>query len=157
MRLDVSSAISDGRRQSILDGLAAYNAAHVPADGYQPLAVTLDDDEGRLIGGLLGESFWGWLRVGTLWVDEAHRGAGHGSALLVAAEEEARRRGCTGIFVDTMDFQAPAFYQRHGYSERGRIDDLPAGHCRHHFQKMIDGTRGGRAHDAPACFASDTE
>ena len=51
-----------------------------------------------------------------------------GSRLLAKAEEIARDRGCVGIRLDTMSFQAPGFYSRHGYTEFGRIDDCPPGH-----------------------------
>ena len=37
------------------------------------------------------------------------------------AEAEAIRRGCFGAFLNTDAFQAPAFYERLGYREFGRL------------------------------------
>ena len=84
-----------------------------------------------------GETFWTWLHIELLWIEEGHRRKGLGTKLLKAAEDEASRRGCTGAFVNTMDFQAPAFYRQHGYTEEGQIPDFPPGHRRIHLQKPI--------------------
>jgi hypothetical protein len=51
------------------------------------------------------------------------------------AEEIARARGCVGVYLGTISFQAPDFYRRHGYTESGRIDGYPPGHTRHWFMK----------------------
>lgn len=60
-----------------------------------------------------------------LWVASADRGGGVGGRLLAAAETEARRRGCTQILTSSFSFQAPGFYERHGYAEYARHPDLP--------------------------------
>ena len=49
----------------------------------------------------------------------------------------AREKECVGIWLDTFSFQAPAFYQKMGYSELGQIVDYPPGHRRHFFQKRL--------------------
>jgi GNAT superfamily N-acetyltransferase len=51
------------------------------------------------------------------FVHETYRGDGLGSTVLTAFEEEAKQRGCTHVFVTSFTFQAPAFYQRHGYRD----------------------------------------
>ncbi len=129
---------SDADRQVILDGINSYNRGRVPDDGYLPLSVFARSDDGQTIGGLLGETFWQWLHIELLWVEEQHRRHGLGTELLVATEAEAMRRRCTGAYVNTMDFQAPEFYLKHGYIEAGRIPDLPSGHSRIHLQKRFD-------------------
>jgi GNAT superfamily N-acetyltransferase len=70
-------------------------------------------------------------------VDEAHRRQGLGAALLHAAEDEARRRGCIGAYVDTYSFQAPGFYARQGYTAFARLEDLPPGGFRTWFAKRL--------------------
>ena len=57
--------------------------------------------------------------------------------LLTAAEEEARRRGCVTIVLDTHSFQAPDLYRRHGYREVGTTTDTPRGHSQTLFQKSL--------------------
>jgi GNAT superfamily N-acetyltransferase len=123
--------------QAIRDGLAAYNDQHTVPDGYSPLTVLLRDDEGTLCGGLLGETFWRWLHISILWIADQHRGQGFGGMMLRNAEDRAVQRGCLGVFLDTLDFQAPAFYVKHGYSVWGEIENLPPGHRRIFYQKRL--------------------
>jgi len=41
---------------------------------------------------VIGSTYWGWLLVQFLWVDERIRGRGYGRLLLTTAEREAMRR-----------------------------------------------------------------
>jgi GNAT superfamily N-acetyltransferase len=104
---------------------------------HRPLTVFLRDDEGRIVGGLVGMTVWGWLQVSQLWVLDELRGRGHGSALMHAAEAEAVRRGCHHALLDTFDFQARAFYERLGYTTFGAVEDFPRGHTRFFLQKRF--------------------
>ena len=65
------------------------------------------------------------------------RDQGHGSRLLAAAEDGARRRGCRSAHLDTLSFQAERFYLKHGYTEFGRLPDLPVGHSRVYMRKAL--------------------
>ncbi|MFI9647649.1 GNAT family N-acetyltransferase [Streptomyces sp. NPDC052040] len=91
------------------------------------LSVKAVDDSGELIGGLTAWTWGGLLGIEMLWIREGSRSDGWGSRLLLAAEEEALRRGCDRACVSSFTFQAPAFYQRHGYVETGRTLGLPGG------------------------------
>lgn len=84
----------------------------------------------RLAGGLTGIVHWQWLYIRQLWVDEAERGRGLGTALVEKAVDEARLRGCAGVYVDTFDPRTAEFYGRTGFRETGRIEGFPPGHAR---------------------------
>jgi ribosomal protein S18 acetylase RimI-like enzyme len=53
------------------------------------------------------------------------QGKGVAEALLRAAEDELRRRGCTCITLDTTAplQRAIRFYERHGYRASGKVGD----------------------------------
>jgi GNAT superfamily N-acetyltransferase len=121
--------------------LYEFNRARAGEDHHRLLGVFLRDGDGAIVAGLTGATFWSWLVVDLLWVREELRGQGIGGRLLEAAEREAIRRGCTGAFLDTLDFQAPDFYRKHGYEVFGELPGLPPGHVRYYLAKRLDPTR----------------
>jgi len=118
-------------------GLAAYNRQHALDDTFSPLTLFIRDDQGAVIGGLLGGTIWHWLYVDILWLSDALRGQGYGSRLLAEAERIAVERECIASHLDTMSFQALAFYERHGYSVYGVLENFPPGHRKYLLQKPI--------------------
>jgi GNAT superfamily N-acetyltransferase len=113
-----------------------------PATGTTPadqttLSVRAVDDDGELVGGLTAWTWGGLLGIEMLWVREDSRRSGWGGRLLHVAEEEARRRGCDRACVSSFTFQAPEFYQRHGYRETGRTLGFPGGAADVHMFKQF--------------------
>ena len=47
------------------------------------------------------------------------------------------QRGCKYAFVDTFSFQAPAFYEKHGYREVFTLEDYPYTEKRHYYTKDL--------------------
>lgn len=105
------------------------------------LACFVRDDQGAIVAGLTGFTWGGYCRVSFLWVAESRRRSGLGRALLATAEDEARRRGCGLVQLDTHDFQAPGFYARLGYEKLAHLADIPRGHGQTWFVKRLDGQR----------------
>lgn len=122
--------------------LTDYNHAKAGDPGYQALNLFLRDDEGATHGALRGGSYYGWMFVELLVIREESRGQGLGSRLLQAAEEEARARGCVGVYLDTFSFQARPFYLKHGYEVFGVLEDRPPGHAHYFLKKRLDGAAG---------------
>ncbi len=71
-----------------------------------------------------------WLQIDQFWIEADLQRKGHGSALLVRAEAEARAKGATGAQLTTSTFQAIGFCTKHGYAEIGRLKDRPVGRDR---------------------------
>lgn len=115
---------------------ASEAAAGVP-QGTWPLSVILRDANGKVAGGAVGLAFWHWLFLDMLWVREDLRGQGWGARLLAGAEDEARRRGCVGVWLDTFSFQARPFYEARGYELFGEIGDHPPGATRYFLRKRL--------------------
>ena len=128
---------SETETDYIREALNQFNCAHVGDDGHTPLNLIEYDADGSIIGGLLGGTYWGWLYIDILWVREDHRRQGVGSRLLTDAEKEAMRRGCHHVHVDTMSWQAPAFYQKHGYEVIGVLPDIPLGNQKYLLMKAL--------------------
>ena len=89
----------------------------------------LRDEAGEIVAAFNGHTWGACCVIAHLWVHEARRGDGLGRALLQAAEAEASRRGCEQVVLLTHSFQAPAFYERHGYARQAVIHGWPKGHA----------------------------
>ena len=113
-------------KEAIEQGLAAFNTDKAGYRDARPLAVLVSDpDSQEVVGGLLGRTSLGLLFIDLFFLPPAMRRHGLGSRIMQQAEDEARRRGCRKAVVITINFQAPEFYQRHGYQPFGRIDSAP--------------------------------
>jgi GNAT superfamily N-acetyltransferase len=114
--------------------LNRFNEAQTGPASTRKLAVFARRDT-EIVAGLFAFTHWTWLEIRHLWVAEELRHHGLGRQLVLAAEREARIRGCDHAHVDTFSFQAVPFYKRLGYSVFGRLEDYPAGHMRIFLQK----------------------
>jgi len=110
------------------DRIYEHNASVTGIADGQLLAFLLRDDSGRIVAGICGNTWGGGCEIRQFWVEESQRRRGLGTRLLRAAEQEARRRGCTQMLLMTFSFQAPAFYARNGFEVLATIADHPRGH-----------------------------
>jgi GNAT superfamily N-acetyltransferase len=133
--------------------LLASLRRNVPASDYAPLGVLARDAGGRIVGGLSGGTSYGWLLVRILWVAEELRGHGLGVRIMALAEEEARRRGCHGVWLDTSSARARGFYERLGFEVFGMLEnrdgERPQGHARFFLSKRLSPPRGTARGDGP--------
>ncbi|MCZ8185130.1 MAG: GNAT family N-acetyltransferase [Beijerinckiaceae bacterium] len=118
----------DEVRQTVSAGLTRYNDHFLPKHrDRHKLALSVRDESGAIVGGLIGELRMDYLHIELLWIDESQRGHGVGQRLIDLAEIEARRFGATHMHLSTWSFQAPDFYRAMGFREFGRMTDHPAG------------------------------
>lgn len=120
------------------NALEKFNNMHVGPDNHLLLNIVEYDENQNVIAGILGGTYWGWLHIDILWVDENFRSKKIGSRILIAAENEAKKRGCHSVHVDTMSWQAPEFYKKHGYELISELDNIPNGYKKFHFIKRLD-------------------
>ena len=136
--ITLTDAPDDDERAVITDGLRAYNEAQAGAWDGRPLAILARDPETKkVVGGLLGRTSLGLLRVDTFFLPEVSRRNRLGSRILAMAEEEGRRRGCTRALLSTLHFQAPGFYLKQGWEVAARIECEPPGHTRFYMTKKL--------------------
>ena len=125
------------KAQKIGELVRSYNRSKREAVESEPLNLYIEDEHGRLLAGLVAETFGNWLEIEYLFVKEDLRGQGIGSQLLQQAECEAKKRNCRFSFVNTYQFQAPAFYQKYGYKEVFTMKDYPYTGQRYYYQKEL--------------------
>ena len=137
MNFRITDDGNDRDINEIHEMLREYNLRHREASENVPLGIFLEDENGKKLAGLTGETFGNGLCIRFLFVGEPLRGRGRGSKLLTAAGSEAQRRGCKYAFVDTFSFQAPAFYEKHGYREVFTLEEHPYTGKRHYYTKEL--------------------
>ena len=133
----VTDAPDPAIRQRILQPLRDFTDQRVGATEFRTLAVLLKDESGQIFGGLWGYTGRGWLFVELLGLPPEARGQGMGTRLMTMAMDEARQRGCIGVWLDTFSFQARPFYERLGFSVFGEINNYPTGHHRYFLARKL--------------------
>jgi GNAT superfamily N-acetyltransferase len=136
--LTVTDARDPEGERVIAHGLARYNETRAGMRDSRPLNVFVHDpDSHAVLGGLSGRTSLGLLFIDLVFLPEPLRGGGLGSRVLRLAEDEARRRGCSAAVLYTLSFQAPGFYERHGYRRFGEVPCNPPGTSRVFFTKPL--------------------
>ena len=137
MIFEITDTILETDEKYIFEGLLEYNLERIEDKNPRDLGIYLPDETGRKIAGLIGSTHGNWLFVKYLWVSKELRGKQIGSKILIQAEETAKERGCKYSFLDTFSFQAPLFYEKHGYKEVFTLENYPVTGKRYYFTKSL--------------------
>src|SRR4051812_32128066 len=137
MKIHADANPSEELVAAIRAGMRRYTESCVPWEEYTDLGFVARDDDGAVIGAILGNTGRGWLYVDVLWVTESARGQGVGTKLMQQAEDLARQRACFGSYLNTFSFQARPFYEKLGYAVFGTLQDFPIGHQRFYMSKSL--------------------
>ena len=124
--------------EAISNGLSNFNKEATGISDHRPLAVVVQDPAtGETVGGVSGRTSLGLLFLDVFYLPARFRGSGLGSRILEMVEEEGRKRGCRAAVLYTISFQAPGFYQRHGWRIFGEIPCDPPGTSRIFMTKEL--------------------
>jgi GNAT superfamily N-acetyltransferase len=118
-------------------GLVRFNRQQAGPLRYKRTVLCARDSKGRLLGGLIMQSYWRETYVELLWISAPARGVGIGAALVKEAERSAQRRGSRLIHLNTYSFQAPGFYEAQGYRRFGAVSGSPRGEQRYYYVKRL--------------------
>ena len=140
MSVTIDETPSEDDIQWVDDQLTAFNKEQAGRHDFVPVQLVVRED-GQIVAGLNGVTGWDWLHVRILWVQESHRSEGLGTQLLHRAEQIACDRGCIGACLSSFCFQAPGFYQKHGYDSFGQIPEYPVGSTLHFLSKSFSAER----------------
>src|SRR5215831_10115047 len=124
--------------QLLEDKLYEYNSTRTGKEDGHLFSRIIRNEKKNIIAGIAGWTWAGICEITQLWVDESVRKHGYGEMLLKAAEEEAKSKGSNTILIRSYSFQAPQFYEKHGYHTEHVIKGFPEGHNYHLLIKRID-------------------
>ncbi|MGB1077507.1 MAG: GNAT family N-acetyltransferase, partial [Bdellovibrionales bacterium] len=77
----------------------------------------------------------GWCDIS--WLYSTQDVSGVGTALMTKVEVFATEHDCKGMLVDTLEYQAPAFYKKFGFEAYGQIPDFISNQTRTFFMKRL--------------------
>jgi GNAT superfamily N-acetyltransferase len=147
MRIELIENASPELFQAVNAQLRAFNhaanpawfaAVALPENELRPLNLFAFDDIGQPRAGLFAETQLLWLKTSILSVHADCRGQGLGTQLMNEAEAIAVARGCQFAYVDTMEYQAPRFYEKLGYAIVGRLPNWDShGHSKLFLTKQL--------------------
>ena len=126
-----------GVSAQLWSGLLRFNRQQGGPFRYNRTVLAARDAKGKLLGGLILESYWRESYVELLWLSAKARGSGLGSQLIKEAERRAKKRGSHLIHLNTFSFQAPGFYEKQGYRRFGGMSGSPKGESRHYYVKQL--------------------
>ncbi len=123
-------------RKMLTKNLVAYNDQNGPLEHWQYVGFYALNDQEELIGGVQGNFEWDWLHITHLWVKTPQNGLG--SELIKKIEDYSKQQGKTGVFLDTLGFQAKAFYEKQGYTLLATIENTAGPYARYFLTKRFD-------------------
>ena len=144
-KIVVERSHSAATSRKLWKGLIRFNREQAGPLRYSRSILSIRDEKGRLLGGLITQSWWQETYIELLWLAARARGAGLGGSLIKEAERRAQRRGSRVIHLSTYSFQAPAFYESQGYKRVGAISGSPQDAKRYFYFKRLR-AKGSQKH-----------
>lgn len=138
MIFEVSDQAAPADVDAVWNSLIRFNESELGPSGMRPLNVFVRGPGAEIRAGLVGRTAFGWLFIGSVWVNDGLRGQGVGRTLVDYAETEARVRGCANAWLDTFNPQAFELYKRLGYEPFGQIENYVGVRTRFFLRKSLE-------------------
>ncbi len=139
-RLTLSDSPTDEEAELIHARLEQYNRQQTNGEYDEPgveIGLVLKSPDGTVIGGITASTIFRVMHLEALWVSKEHRKQGHGSRLVLQAEQIGFEKGCIASQTQSFSFQAPVFYQKIGYQVLGIYDGYPDGITEYTLMKRL--------------------
>lgn len=132
-------ALDDGKEveKAIEDGLSAFNRRVAATTDPAPVNVTVRDDDGKIVGGIVARVWMEALYISLVWLDDGLRGTGQGKTMMALVEKRARELGAKHVWLNTLSWQARPFYEALGYTCFGDMPISGGKHRRYFMQKSL--------------------
>lgn len=137
MIIECTAAPDSNDTKFLENKIDEFNNVHWDVKDKIPLVATIKDESSQIIAGASSKTFGNWLLIDVLWVSETLRGQDIGSKILKQMESEAVKRDCTHALLDTLNFQARPFYEKHGYKVQWTQENYPTHGCKYFMVKEL--------------------
>jgi ribosomal protein S18 acetylase RimI-like enzyme len=116
--------LSEELKKKVYEGFHEHSLQKMGVDLLQDPISFIAKINNEIVGTVVVQPFWGALHLKYVWVKEENRGKGFGKKLLEYALSFGKKNDYRFAFVETMNFQAPMFYQKLGFT----IDFIRSGY-----------------------------
>ena len=137
MKVALEKDENDEVLKALMAGVKAFNGAAVPGLPSHKIVAAVRNENGKVVGGVIGRLAGDSVYMEVVYNDEAVRGTGIGREAMLTAEAEAKRLGATESWLYTMSFQAKPFYEKLGYRQFAELNWLGGTHKRHFMRKDL--------------------
>lgn len=117
------------------DGIVSFNREVLQEKGTHFNVFAKDNEQ--VVGGALVWQQSDALYIDILWLSENYRNKGIGTKIISMIDKVAQENKIPKIFVDTYEFQAQGFYQKHGFKDIGTIPEYLLGFDRIFLRKDV--------------------
>jgi Predicted acetyltransferase len=121
----------------INEGFTAYSAQNEVALNYEEFCFVAENEDGTIVGVVIGHAYYNEVRIGDLIVDEAYRRSGVGSGLVAAVANAFKGAGYDILTLTTFGFQAPDFYKKLGFEAEFIRENSDPKLCKYFFKKEL--------------------
>ena len=122
-------------------GISQYNLTEPEIQKVIQLSVFAREDPTEIRGGAVGRTWGQCCELQQLWIAEQARGQRIGTELMDRFENEAQRRGCTLVYLDTFTFQARPFYEKRGYQVVFETQGFTNGIVKYTMHKRLEAAK----------------
>ena len=135
---ELEQVLQEGfQEESAQDGHTTNNNNNAPSFGPQ-VAFSIQENH-QYIAAVIVKHFWGALHIKKLWTHKGHRKKGLATALMLHAEDYAKRQKLALLFVETFSFQALGFYRdKMGFTLEFTREGYADGAAFHYLSKKME-------------------
>jgi N-acetylglutamate synthase-like GNAT family acetyltransferase len=123
------------------DMLLEFNNKKVPfsqSQAFIDINRCIKNEKDEIIAGISATlEMWNILHINILWVSDKNRGNGLGKALIKDVEGVAKEHDSKMSYLETFGFQAKDFYENHGYTVFGELENCVEDHSLFFMQKKL--------------------
>jgi ribosomal protein S18 acetylase RimI-like enzyme len=106
---------SEELKKNLYKGFREYALEQIDFNGIEPPIAFECYKEDHFVGALVLQPFYGQMHIKYVYVEKAYRKDKVATRLMQEAFTFAKNYGCDFLFLETLSFQAPLFYQKLGF------------------------------------------
>jgi ribosomal protein S18 acetylase RimI-like enzyme len=115
IRIETTECENEDVAKYLSDSIISYGIEQLNGNETKRVCCAIKDNNGNLIGGVMGHVTLNLFFISHLYVESEYRGRGHGSKLLEQIENKAKSYDCNLLRLNTLNKETKSLYERAGF------------------------------------------